>query len=399
MAASIWTCLRAIDANKPLAWCVVFGGAYILCVMFFPAALCLFLPLNLIFIIFGPRGTRDRAVWAAVNIVALCAGVYFFVRWLPGLIERPEYSLVFKQFVDPRLIPVPQFFVFHFVELYFQLFGGAGGFFAFDSAHPNWGQIGAFFLLPVVFHIAFFYGFKPRPGDQKQRTIVFLLLAFTFPVSAVLLFLGMPLGEALLPLLPAFPLALSIGFFRNDSRRFRWAFAITLFCVAAGSVPDACRIERGRIPWREVAAYIEEKAEPEDPVVILDGWISGPFLYYASPGVKERTRAFFPDFAAWIVDDHFLQEDIVRPFNPAFDTSPPFTIARLLQHHGAVWILYERKPLDDEPRIEQSTYWLRDNTTIVQKKNFEGGFRAERLELKVGSPAAPYSSMAPPPGI
>ncbi|MFH1538520.1 MAG: glycosyltransferase family 39 protein, partial [bacterium] len=279
MAASIWTCLRAIDAEKPLVWCAVFGGAYLLCVMFFPAALCLFIPLNLIFIIFGPRGARDRAVWAAANIAALCAGVYFLARWLPALLERPEYSIVFRQFVDSRLIPVPQFFAFHFVELYFQLFGGAGGFFAFDSANPNLGQIGSFFLLPVVFHIAFFYGFKPRPGDQKQRTIVFLLLAFTFPVSAVLLFLGMPLGEALLPLLPAFPLALSIGFFRNDSRRFRWAFAITLFCVAAGSMPDAYRIERERIPWREVAAYIEEKAEPEDPVVILDGWISGPFLY------------------------------------------------------------------------------------------------------------------------
>lgn len=395
MAASIWTCLRAIEAERPLLWCVVFGGAYLLLVMFFPVALCLFVPLNLIFFIYGPRGARDRAVWAALNGATLCAGMYFLIRWLPVLLERPIYSLVFKDFVDSRFIPVPQFFVFHFIELYFQVFGGAVGFFALDSAHPNWGHIISFLLLPVVFHTALFYGFKPFPGDEKQRTIIFFLLAFTFPISAGLLFLGMPLGEALLPVLPIFPLLLSVGVLRNDSRRFRWIFAIALFCVVAGSVPDAFRAERGRVPWREVVTYLEEKAEPGDALVILDGWIGGPFFYYAPPGLKERTHAFFPDFATRIVDDHFLQEDIVRPLNPTFDTSPPFTIARLLYRHDAVWILYVKKPLDDKPRIEQSTYWLRDNTHITRKKNFKGRFRAERLKLKARSPEDPYSTLAP----
>lgn len=408
-AAALWTLTCAIDKEKPKMWIIFHGLTLVVCASLFPPLLCIVAPLNAVFLTHGPR--KSRTLWLIVNAAAVAAGLFFLFGWLPSATGKPLYAFGFAEHVDKRFIPVTKFILFQGLELYAQVFGAAGGFMILHNVFPSLFQAAAFLLIPFVFHAALLYGLKPYPGEERLRLTIFLLLAFTLPVSVFLLFLGFSLGESLIAFLPVLPIALSVGLTRYGSRKFKIVFAALLVCAAAGSLPDVYRAERERIPWRNVVELIEKKSQPGDKIVFLDGRLAGPFLYYAPEKIDRMTVGFFPDFSGRIIGEKFMQELVAAPFNPMFDSTPPFTVAGLFDEHDAIWILYKEKFPDKNNRISTSTYWLLDRTRAVVENEYrscrgEGMklkdedrcvtlLKAERLTPAFGSDESPYHYRPP----
>ncbi|MEW6201731.1 MAG: glycosyltransferase family 39 protein [bacterium] len=365
-----WLFLKILEANfSPLLY-IAYVVACFAAVLLYPPAAILMIPFIIVFYLYARADITGRAVFTAINLVLLAGAAYWSLRWLPTVLKLGAMFSTLSETVDIRLLPAPHLYVFKFVEIYLKAFYAMSGLFCRDLSHPTAWHVIAFIPVLIFFHIAMFYGFKPNPNMVKERTILFLLLAFSVPVCVALSVIGVPAGEAVLPAVLFFVIIIACGIVRNVRPVFRIALAATVLCMFIASVPDVYRRESARTDWHRITGFLQQNIRQDEAVVILDGWLSPPYFYYADNELASRTYPLFPDFALRIVNDHRLQEDIARPFRPVFDTPPAGAIGELAEKYNRLWVVYKEKFPELNPRIEANSYWLEDNTATVGEKRF-----------------------------
>jgi len=367
---STWLLLIALEAKSPLLLCIVYFFAYLLVVLLYPPAVILVIPFTVIFFVYAHPNLQNRIIFTALNCVLLGIATYWLLRVPPALAGKGQMFSSYSEVIDMKFVPTPFLFLFKFVEVYIGAFYTLSGLFYRDLSHPTGWHVIAFIPVLLLFHIAMFHGFKPYSGGEKSRTILFMSLAFSLTLGAVFALFGAKINEAFIPAMLFFTIIIATGIVRHGSSRFRIALAATLLCMFIASVPDAYRYGADRNDWRQITKFLQNNLGQDEAVVLLDGWQSPPYFHYAGADLASRTFPLFPEFALKIVDDHRLQEDIVRPFSPVFDFPPGEAISDIAAKNRRLWVVYAEKFPENNPRIEANGFWLDDNTTVVRKKVF-----------------------------
>ncbi|MEW5944935.1 MAG: glycosyltransferase family 39 protein [bacterium] len=384
----------------------LYALSWLLSLTFFPLSACLIPPMTIAFFLCSAPNPRARAAWTALNLALLALSIPPLARWLT-MLALPSPSFSFDEILDVRILPTPHLIVLYILVIYFTAFYSMGGFFA-HTGNVTIFHVPAFLLLPILLHVALFFGLKPLPGKEKQRDVLFILLAFTLPAGAAVSFLALRISESYLirsavsfiPALPPFIMLIAAGIARSLEiekhgvaprkprsflnsirldltillfilRRFRLVLAFTLLCAFTASVSHVHKFENDRTDWKKVSTFLLRNAGNGDAVVFLDGWTSPPFLLHA-PSLKKQTHSIFPDFAPTLVNDHFLQDDLARPFNPLFASRIPDALAPLTRKYPRLWILIPtKKPITENDRLEAGDIWIRENTTVLKEKTFK----------------------------
>lgn len=323
-------------------------------------AALLFVSFN--FVLLTHRDKSKESIYPWITANAPLAAI--FLLWAPAwriLVFsswKPEIQVL--EFYHPGLL-TPTLTIFAAIaETYCKFF--------FTSAHFFTGElltvfsIPGFFLMLVIFHIAFFLGFREFPGGLRLRYFCFMTLGFAGCGAAFICYSGVPLETALIPVWPVFNMIIAGGVSRYGGARLQKAFNVTLALLLLGGFKSIAAREVIAPDWKALVSKMEKFNKSKATVFILDGWESSSYVFYSGSNARENVVALFPDFAPVMLENGaFLQDEIVKPYSGYFDAYQD-VIEKHVRTGREAWILYREITMRNTPRIGTELNWVASMT-------------------------------------
>jgi mannosyltransferase len=164
------------------------------------------------------------------------------------------------------------------------------------------------------------------PGEALGFCLAYLALPLGIAWVASQLFKPMYSARYMLPFLIPLLLLVARGIDGLPARWLRWATLLLLLGIMGYGVVAQVRMQ-DKPDWREVAAYLQTHAQPDDGVLFLPGWHAKPFAYYAT--------------------DHLtLYDEIPVPVSQ-YPTEVPAYLDELLERHERIWFVWEQDHYTD----------------------------------------------------
>jgi len=127
---------------------------------------------------------------------------------------------------------------------------------------------------------------RRRSGYEQQReSWAYLLVLFWFllPVIVTLVvssFRPFFVPRLLLPCLPAFVLAVSVGLARLRPQTLAWTLGAAISLLALSGIPPYYHVSAALDDWRAVSASVFARSAPGDEIFFYPRYASVPFDYY-----------------------------------------------------------------------------------------------------------------------
>ncbi|MBN1400130.1 MAG: glycosyltransferase family 39 protein [Anaerolineae bacterium] len=164
--------------------------------------------------------------------------------------------------------------------------------------------------------------------------LAYLVIPLGMAWVASQLFKPMYSARYMLPFLIPLLLIVARGVEGLPLRWFRWVTLLVLLSIMGYGVMAQIRMQ-DKPDWREVAAYVEAHAQPQDGVLFLPGWHAKPYGYYAQ-------------------DRLTLYDDIPVPVSQ-YPTEVPAYLDELIERHARIWFVWEQGHYTD-PQGEVYAY-------------------------------------------